>query len=167
MDRGGAAFVDTTTTITVINSTISDNQATGNVGGFGAGLASIMGNINLVHATIADNTAAKNGGGIFSAFGSLMADNSIIANNTGQQGQPEFSLSFLASISLRFTLIGNNAGTDLAPVDVPGASGSLIGTADTPINPRLVALADNGGPTRTRALLADSPAFNRVMQRCR
>ena len=30
----------------------------------------------------------------------------------------------------------------------------------TPIDPRIGALADNGGPTRTRALLAGSPAID-------
>jgi hypothetical protein len=36
----------------------------------------------------------------------------------------------------------------------------LVGTADDPIDPRLGPLAFNGGPTRTHALLAGSPAID-------
>jgi hypothetical protein len=35
-----------------------------------------------------------------------------------------------------------------------------VGTANNPIDPRLGALADNGGPTKTHALLAGSPAID-------
>jgi hypothetical protein len=37
----------------------------------------------------------------------------------------------------------------------------LVGTSDDPLDPRLGPLANNGGPTRTHALLAGSPAIDR------
>jgi hypothetical protein len=36
-----------------------------------------------------------------------------------------------------------------------------VGTAANPIDPRLAPLASNGGPTKTHALLAGSPAIDR------
>jgi hypothetical protein len=39
-------------------------------------------------------------------------------------------------------------------------SGDKVGTAASPIDPKLGPLADNGGPTKTNALLAGSPALD-------
>ena len=41
-----------------------------------------------------------------------------------------------------------------------GSNGNLIGTAAAPINPMLGPLQNNGGPTKTMALLPGSPAIN-------
>jgi Ca2+-binding RTX toxin-like protein len=41
-----------------------------------------------------------------------------------------------------------------------GVSGDQIGSSGHPMNPKLGALADNGGPTETMALLAGSPAID-------
>jgi hypothetical protein len=41
-----------------------------------------------------------------------------------------------------------------------GTNENLVGTADSPINPMLAPLADNGSLTKTRALLPKSPAIN-------
>src|SRR5262249_17655867 len=49
-----------------------------------------------------------------------------------------------------FNLVGSLAGCSLT-----GATGDLVGA-----NPLLGPLADNGGPTQTRALLAGSPAID-------
>ena len=54
-----------------------------------------------------------------------------------------------------FNMIGNG---DTCPF-VPG-TGDQVGTAATPIDPRLGPLQANGGPTGTMALLAGSPAIN-------
>jgi hypothetical protein len=41
-----------------------------------------------------------------------------------------------------------------------GVTGDLVGTTESPLDPRLGPLANNGGPTRTHALLAGSPAID-------
>jgi hypothetical protein len=46
-----------------------------------------------------------------------------------------------------------------APLPFTDNGGNRIGTSDAPINPRLGPLADNGGPTKTHALLLGSPAL--------
>jgi hypothetical protein len=70
-----------------------------------------------------------------------------------------------ASINARYSLIGSNSSSGLAPapVGMPDANGNLIGgplSSGGPIDPRLGPLAANGGPTLTHALLAGSPAIN-------
>jgi hypothetical protein len=58
-------------------------------------------------------------------------------------------------ISLGNNLIGK---TDGGPAVWGGTD--LTGTAAAPLDPKLAPLADNGGPTQTMALSADSPAVN-------
>src|SRR4029077_7446669 len=56
-----------------------------------------------------------------------------------------------------YNLIGDGTGmTGLSH----GVNGNLVGSAATPIDPLLGPLQDNGGPTKTHALLAGSPALN-------
>ena len=55
-------------------------------------------------------------------------------------------------------LIGVDTGlsTDISN----GTNGNQIGTGASPINPKLLPLANNGGPTQTHLLLPNSPAVN-------
>ena len=41
-----------------------------------------------------------------------------------------------------------------------GVNGNKVGSRSAPLDPKLGSLADNGGPTRTHALLAGSPAID-------
>src|SRR5690606_638292 len=64
----------------------------------------------------------------------------------------------LGTTTGRYNLIGDGAGMSGL---VNGSEGNQVGS--TPyliIEPRLSALADNGGPTETMALMADSPAID-------
>jgi len=53
-------------------------------------------------------------------------------------------------------LLGNNVGCSGL---TNGVNGDQVGAGASPIDPRLVPLANNGGPTQTMALLAGSPAI--------
>src|SRR5207244_10651019 len=55
-------------------------------------------------------------------------------------------------------LIGQADGN--CPGLVDGKNGNQIGSPASPLDPHLGALADNGGPTPTVALLLGSPAIN-------
>jgi hypothetical protein len=56
-----------------------------------------------------------------------------------------------------YNLIGDGTGmTGLSN----GVNGNLVGSAAAPIDPLLGPLQDNGGPTKTHAVLARSPALN-------
>jgi hypothetical protein len=78
--------------------------------------------------------------------------NTIIAKNSATSKGPDV-LGVFASQG--FNLIGN----------AKGSSGwrktDRKGTAARPIDPKLDALKDNGGPTQTMALLPGSPAINK------
>ena len=69
-------------------------------------------------------------------------------------------------MTVTFSLIGDNTGTGLSESQTPDANGNLVGQpvgsgGSGIIDPLLGPLANNGGPTQTRALLAHSPALNR------
>ena len=132
----------------ITNSTISENSAPGGLGGgffqvgFGSGIAT------LVNVTIANNSA-PDGGGIknFGAPSKVVLKNSIIANNTGGNCSG-----------------GGNSGVTSGGYNLDsGTTCDLTGVGDiTDTNPKLGSLTSNGGPTRTRALLAGSPAIDAV-----
>jgi len=83
-------------------------------------------------------------------------ENSIVAANITVNGSgSDLNYSSAITSSVRNSLIGSNAGTPLQAT-TPGATnsaGNQIGTDATPIDPLLGALADNGGPTLTSAIL--------------
>ncbi|MGB0563200.1 MAG: DUF4347 domain-containing protein [Spirulinaceae cyanobacterium] len=138
--------------VTLINSTISGNVATGRGGGIHAPGGTIT------NSTITNNTAASaggvgDGGGIYST-GSLTVQNSIIAgnfDNNAINNHPDVSGTFVDSGN---NLIGINEGS------ANFTNSTLVGTLASPLDPVLGPLADNGGPTQTHALLAGSPAIN-------
>lgn len=185
----GGAIADLNLTLTVSDSTFSGNHTQGSNAGGGAILAlgpslvtnsTFSGNftsgagahggaifasnsLTLTNGTLAGNSTQGGatggiGGAIFAA-GALTVSNSIVAQNTDNGTAPDLSE---AGGTIRFSLIGNNKGTPLAaaPVGTPDANGNLVGTPAAPIDPLLGPLANNGGPTQTRAELAGSPAID-------
>lgn len=138
-------------TATISGCTVSGNYADGDGGGiFNAG----GGSLTLVNSTVSGNAAYRNGGGVSnSGGGTAMVRNTIVAANTAVAGNwPDFAG---AIFSLGYNLIGIGDGAN-----GPRAAGDKVGTIQTPIDPRLGQLADNGGPTKTHALLPGSPAIN-------
>ncbi|HET9317550.1 MAG TPA: Calx-beta domain-containing protein, partial [Vicinamibacteria bacterium] len=128
---------------TITNSTFSGNTAT-NVGG---GVFAGNSNVTYSYVTIAGNQANAAGGGISWGGGSATLRGSIVASNTGGGGQCSQALA--------------NGGFN---VQFPGpatcAAGALVA------DPLLGALANNGGPTQTRAIGAASPARDLVTSGC-
>jgi CSLREA domain-containing protein len=137
--------------VTITASTLSGNTAVGDGGAiyndddFGGAAT-----IDITSGTISGNSATANGGGIFNT-GTATFRNTIVAGNTAPTG-PDVSGAFT---SLGYNLIGIGDGSTGF-----GATGDQVGTATSPIDPMLGALADNGGPTFTMALLPGSPALN-------
>jgi hypothetical protein len=113
------------------------------------------GNLTLLNDTITDN-AAHTGGGVYLAPGGLSSvRNSIIAGNSVDPGGsgPDLFGDFHSD---GHNLIGDGSGSS----GFSDGTGDRVGMAANPIDPRLGALADNGGPTKTHALLAGSPAID-------
>ena len=132
----------------VINSTISNNTAK-----FSAGIES-RGLLTLTNSTVSGNTASQGGGLVVRLMvtnDGTSIGNSIIAGNTAEVGPDCIG----AVASLGNNLIGNDSGCGFIP-----GEGDTMGTKARPVDARLGALADNGGPTATNALLPGSPAID-------
>jgi CSLREA domain-containing protein len=149
------------------NTTITGNGANQNGGGVFIQAPNDI-TVALTFSTITsnfsnfDSVAGGAGGGIFVARGRARLDHTIVAANRDRSSIAPDITGFIGTVlEPRFSLIGTNVGSGLAstPIDRPDENGNLIG-GSTPINPRLGLLADNGGQTRTNALLPDSPALN-------
>ena len=135
---GGAIYNESTGSITVTNSTLSGNSAQ-----FGGAIYN-EGTLALTNVTITNNDAGNSGGGVYQSSGSATLSNTIIAGNTAVTASPDASGAFTSDGS---NIIG----------DVTGGTGfgsDLVG------DPNLDVLADNGGETRTHALLAGSIAID-------
>jgi hypothetical protein len=155
--HGGGLWSDGATDLS--NSTVSGNSA------FVGGGAFIASTTNAVFAirqgTVTANTATL-AGGLFVESGDLIVDGSIVAQNQAGYG-PDVTGLAGTSLDVRFSLIGSNQGTALveSPIGTPDGNGNLIGGAGLGlIDPLLGPLAENGGPTRTHALLPGSAAID-------
>lgn len=96
------------------------------------------------------------GGGVFNLDASVNSFNTLIANNTADKA-PDFAGDFNIAM---YNLLGIGDGSSLAPGN-PDAQGNIVGSIANAIKPKLGQLtAINGGPTKTHALLAGSPAIN-------
>jgi len=124
--------------LTLVNSTVSANVATNNIGGIGH----FAGTLSITNTTISHNER----GGI--SFGGAPATlkNTLLANNAGG--------GWLNCNLLTYTSTGHNLSSDGSCTNFT-APGDLNNT-----DPLLGPLQNNGGFTPTRALLSGSPAIN-------
>jgi hypothetical protein len=159
---GGGIFVAQRTTITVSNSTIAGNTTGSGAMGGGIYVAngsviSAGGTLTLLNSTVANNQTAGAGGGLWvgATRTQVRLANTIVAGNTAATAGPDVSGPFLSTSA--YNLIGDGSG---ASGLTDGVNGNQVGTAASPLDPRLGPLQDNGGPTWTMALLPGSPALN-------
>jgi hypothetical protein len=175
--RGGAVMVTNSTVsgnyaysgggisagdVTITNSTISGNRSYWSSGGISGHT------VTITNSTISENEAywpfpfgdGGHGGGIVGR--TISIENSIVARNVASGAAPDVDAREAASFAARFSLIGDNTGTGLAEAQTPDENGNLIGdpNGEGVIDSLLGPLTENGGPTRTQALLVGSPAIN-------
>jgi predicted outer membrane repeat protein len=182
-NSGGGLYADASLTLT--NSLIADNfTTTSNFGGSGGGLY-LYGSgqtFTLTNVTISGNLAENvndnaPGGGILLADQAILNLNNVtIAGNTSDGAGGGIYAQNLTTVNTRNTIIGNNTASTATSDDCAGTLNSLgynliqvtsgcsingdtTGNI-TNTNPNLGALADNGGPTQTMALLPGSPAID-------
>jgi hypothetical protein len=144
---GAAGIQNNGGTVSVTNSTISGNMARS---GNGGGIVN-SGATTLTNSTIADNSASGSGGGVHNFSGTVTSKNTIIALNNAPSG-PNING---ALTSQGFNLIGTVDGNGA----VTPATGDRMGVTAAEL--KLGPLEDNGGPTRTHALLPESAAIER------
>lgn len=138
------------TTLLITNSTIAQNTAP-----YGAGIQIAEGSLQLYNSTVAQNTAKTDGGGIYSATLDLVEIiSTIIAGNKAKTDADFFydDINGGNGAQVSFSLIQNV--TDGTILD--GVSHANLENVD----PKLLKLGNNGGPTLTYLLAADSPAIN-------
>jgi parallel beta-helix repeat protein len=146
---GGGGILTDNCMLTVENCTVSGNVCTSPGGGisFPAGGTGVIRN-----STVAFNTAISGGGGIFvkstsspaavTLLSTIVADNHVGATGVG----PDVA----GPVTSTFSLVANPTDATFAA----GSSNNLTG-----IDPLLGPLTNNGGPTKTHALLPGSPAI--------
>lgn len=172
---GGGAFVGGLLAISgppytsIVDSTIAGNTAAN-----GGGL-SLAGNVWIRNSTISGNMAAQYGGGLVAGHACdglwLRISNSTITDNRSDAAG-EGGVHLEGCPDLQSTLIAGNVPNDVVgPAQISGANNFVgFSTPVTPAlppgtivgaDPRLGPLANNGGPTRTHALLVGSAAIDR------
>jgi len=156
--KGGAIYNEGT--VRLVNATIHDNDVFA-LHAHGGGI--FGGSLYVDHSTISSNSASTSnpygsgldsasGGGIEGAadvLGSVIAGNSVHDDDLGASSYgPDF---YGRCNSLGYLLIGDTDDTTIV--------GDLTGV-QTGVDPKLLALGDNGGPVPTQALDVGSPCID-------
>ncbi len=122
-------------------------------------------------ALIRNSTIVGNSGSVFGGVGSdqfLMASprvaGSIVSDNVAVSGASDCGTLFPQEAPIDF--MGGNVVGDSSGCAFTSLPSDQIGTSASPIDPLLAALALNGGPTPTHALLPGSPAMDANADAC-
>jgi CSLREA domain-containing protein len=143
IQSGGGINVDPVAAASLLlDATVSGNHA-----GVGGGISSGGGITTINDATVTNNRADTLYGGLQVYGGSATAYNTILAGNQSPDASDDCNGTLFGSYNLIQVLSGCTY--------FPGTDIDVVGKA-----PKLGALADNGGPVRTHALLPGSPAIN-------
>lgn len=143
-DGGAIRMYEQEGEVLIANSTFSGNTATGTGGAIYG--ESLYTTVELLFNTVTGNTATT-GGGVYLYYVEFDATlrGNVISGNSGDQ-------VVLDDIGGTFTSADNDFfGT---------VSGFTPDPSDLNVDPQLLPLADNGGPTRTHALAATSPVLD-------
>lgn len=168
---GNGGGIENTSDLDVVTSTINGNQTLG-VTGNGGGLVNFA-NADLRNTTVSGNSASGtfgDGGGIHTSSELTLVNSTINDNTAGDDGDAiaGFGLSQTFTNSLISGDCGNNVTVSGGGnLESPGHTCGLGGGGDqsgvSGAALALGSLANNGGPTRTHALLAGSAAIDRAL----
>ena len=135
----------------ITNTTISGNNARYSIG---SSIVNGGGTLTITSSTITGNTGAS-GAGVYTT-GPTTVKNSIIAGNSGTLDIDGLTNS-INIVSGGYNFIGKSDGDGFTN----GINNDQVGTAQSPKDPLLLPLANNGGRTLTHALLNGSPALDK------
>jgi CSLREA domain-containing protein len=156
-NNGGALFIDGTANIE--KSTFVSNNASN-----GGAIYNYCDDLSLENSTFSANSATSNGGGFYNNGTATLLNNTFSGNSGTGAGIYNHADGY---INITNTIIGNSdpgddncvldgtTGTDIAILDDDGTCED-----DTVPDLMLGTLANNGGPTKTHALLDGSPAID-------
>jgi predicted outer membrane repeat protein len=163
---GGIYAMDLYSDLMILNSTISGNHSTNatTVNGGGGGIYLYNNGAVLIQSTVTDNSsdAVTDAVGGIQSSGDPLVANPLVANDVtligsivaGNDGFDigSFGGSVLVAVEAEYSVLG---AIDPLVTFVDGG-GTQVGVTD----PMLGLLANNGGVTKTHALLAGSPAID-------
>jgi hypothetical protein len=186
-DKGGG-IMNFTGVLVVSNSTIAGNNATfgaglynqgtltvgrstfnANIAGWGAGIMHAGGTAVISNSTFGNNMAANMGASLLTETGIITVNNSTFSGNSAAVGA---GIANGGLLTLQNTILANSTlGSDCYNYGVIAQNFHNLIETDAPFDkacgtpylsaaPDLGPLADNGGLTRTFALLPGSPAID-------
>lgn len=159
---GGGGLINVVgATASITNSTFSGNLAPN------GGAIRNDGNLILRNSTITNNQASVDVGGIVNSFNPLTGapigrttlQNSVIAGNVDLTTAPLYFPDLLGGINA-FSDDGNNLIGAITGFNSPISDTTWFGTNLRPLDPLLAPLGDYGGATQTHALLPGSLAID-------
>lgn len=176
--HGGAVFI-TSGTFEIRDTAITNNEARFDGGGIYV-QTDAQEISRIVNSTISGNLAGRTGGGIHAwtdFLGRLIINHSTITDNRADVDQAGGLAVIRAQVEVQSSIIAGNGSFDvMQPFPsqtnrIHSAGYNLIGTGNVSefdhqtdqievTEPGLLPLRDYGGPTRTHALKADSPAID-------
>jgi hypothetical protein len=183
---GGGAIYANGTDLEIFFCLLENNRAAADVvpfvgvfGGTGGAIFENSGNLVVVNSTFANNTAAHGttvpsfGGAIFFANPTSKITASTFSGNAADFGGGYSTLNSGTIPHTKGVVLANNTGgnCDGHPIDVnfnissDATCAFTMASSLNNTNPRLLPLANNGGPTETFALETTpltSPAINRI-----
>ncbi len=161
---GAGGGIINTRTLTVLASTISDNSTPG----AGGGLVTTA-SVTLTNSTLSSNSSNGLGGGSVVLGGTVALKQSTVASNNGAQvaaaatpGSGIYRSGGTVTLTgalLAMQVGGSNCGGSVSGTSSAADDSSCTG-ATFVASPMVGPLADNGGPTRTHALLTGSPLID-------
>jgi predicted outer membrane repeat protein len=148
--------------LTLNNTTVSGNTVDYDAGG---GILNDGGVLTLHNATVSGNSAEYGGGMYNTNSGAVMLRSTIVSGNSASTGNELYHYDGTITAD-NWNVFGHSSETSAQAFSgfTPGSS-DVTATSDG-TNPTALAailnstLADNGGPTQTHALVADSPAID-------
>ncbi|MCB0082864.1 MAG: hypothetical protein KDE47_18120, partial [Caldilineaceae bacterium] len=149
---------------------ISGSTLDHNAAAAGGGLQHFGGALTLTNSTLSQNSAGDNGGGLYIGASATVKSSTLYANRAEGSGSAIFvdeselimgntivARADMAANCANSSGVINSAGYNLDS----GSSCSFSATGDqSNSDPKLAALAHNGGATPTHALLSGSPAID-------
>jgi hypothetical protein len=157
--NAGGIYAGIHGTVTITSSTFSDNSA-----GNGGGISAEFSSVTITSSTFSGNSAGTNGGGIFNnRDGTVTITSSTFSGNSaGANGGGTFN-NDTGATTLQNSIIANNTSGNCRGNVTDGGGNLSYGDTSCPglkADPMLGPLQNNGGPTRTVALLPGSPAID-------
>ncbi|MEM9538862.1 MAG: CHAT domain-containing protein [Cyanobacteria bacterium P01_E01_bin.42] len=121
---GFGGGLSATGTVTLTNSTVSGNEASG----FGGGL-SVTGNVTLTNSTVSGNEAGGFGGGL-SVTGNVTLTNSTVSGNEAENDGGGISTNAPTIVSDNSTIVDNSA-TNGGGINLAGGIGQILDSKNT------------------------------------